>query len=425
MITLGGSRQSNINDGTKQVFKKEVFLYNAESISTVKKAPFVDFSFTDTCFNSNTQFTLIFSSADSVKWDFGDGGSGALNFSTSINPQHIYSGNGTYYAQCIVFSAGSPDTALNLITIIPLPVFDLGANDTICNGTSVTLDASSSPTATYLWQNGSTNATWSANITMTYSVTVTDKGCFASDSVHVDVLPPLQIFPSTDTTICIGSQIFLDITNIASGFSFQWSDGYALPYRFIATDGIYTATVTVRNCTTTSTYILRTLNKPTLYLGEDTVLCKGGGRLLDASYAAAVYIWQDGSTSPTLTAATTNTYAVQVSNQCGIVADSINLEFVDCNCNIFFPKAFTPNSDGRNEYYNYKYDCLDFKSQLRIFNRWGTLVFTSEDPLIGWDGKFKGNEAVAEAYIYVLKYTGVIDGKIKDEIKRGMFVLYR
>ena len=260
---------------------------------------------------------------------------------------------------------------------------------------------------------------------MTYYVTVTDKGCSAKDSVYINVLPPVQIFASTDTTICVGTQVFLDVTNIASGFSFQWSDGFNLPYRFIDTDGVFTATVTVRNCTKTSTYVLHTLKKPTINLGEDTVICNGGGKLLDATYASASYLWQNGTTSPTLTALSTLTYAVQVSNQCGIVADSIRLEFVECNCTIFFPKAFTPNSDNRNEIYNYKYDCLDFKPLFRIFNRWGTLVFTSEDPFAGWDGKFNGNDAVEESYIYVLKYSGVIDGNVKEETKRGMFVLYR
>ena len=386
--------------------------------------PNSDFSYTDTCRYEGTLFTVLFPSTDSVQWDFGDPVTGALNFSTAAVSQHIFSSSGNFVVQCIAYVGGIADTTIKQITIAPLPVVNMGIDTTLCSGDTHVLVGGTNPGATYLWQDGSTASTFSATASQTYYVTVTEYGCSASDSIILTFRTVL-IFPTTDSTICNGSQVFLDITNSGTGFSFQWNDGYPDPYRFIDTDGVYIATVSLGNCTKTSTYTLHTLEKPTVYLGEDTILCLGGTWVLDASYPSSSYLWQDGSTGSTLNAVSTNAFGVQVSNQCGIDADSIFIEFVDCNCNLYFPKAFTPNKDNHNEQYNFKFDCLEFQSQFRIFNRWGTLVFESNDEFTGWDGTFEGKDADADAYIYVIKYTGVIDGKIQEEVKRGSFLLFR
>ena len=314
-----------------------------------------DFQYEDTCQNSPTRFTLLIGGNDSVFWNFGDLPSGALNTSTALNPQHIYTVAGSYTVQCIAYTAGLPDTAIKSLTILPEPL----------------------------------------------------------------------IFPVTDTTICTGNTVFLDVTNVVPGFTFQWNDGYPDPYRFIDTDGLYIATVSIGGCIKSSNFTLHTLEEPDVYLGEDTVLCLGGAWLLDATFTSSFYLWQDGSTGPTLSATSTKMYGVQVSNQCGIVADSIYLEFNDCNCNVFFPTAFSPNGDTHNELFNFKYDCLEFKSNLRIFNQWGTQLFITDDPSLAWDGTFKGKKAVEDVYIYVLKYSGVIDGSVQEVTKRGSFLLLK
>lgn len=329
-----------------------------QSISTIRlvgTSVIADFQYDDTCQNSPTQFTLIFSGPDSVFWNFGDLPSGALNNSTVLNPQHIYTTSGNKTVQCIVYAGGFPDTAIKTINIISEPL----------------------------------------------------------------------IFPTTDSTICSGNTVFLDVTNIVPGFSFQWNDGYPDPYRFIDTDGTYIATVSIGSCTKTSAFTLHTLDEPNVYLGEDTVLCSGGSWLLNASFPSSNYLWQDGSTAPTYTAYSTRTYGVQVSNQCGIAADSIYLEFDECSCNVYFPSAFTPNSDNHNEQFNFNYDCLDFQSNIKIFSRWGNLVFESDDAAVGWDGTYKGKDAIEDIYIYILKYSGVIDGTSQEIVKRGTFLLMR
>ena len=190
-------------------------------------------------------------------------------------------------------------------------------------------------------------------------------------------------------------------------------------------EGSYTATVVNGNCNVTSTYILHMATEPEIFLGEDSVVCFGGSLILNAYYPYSNYLWQDGSTEPTFTTSQSATYGVQVSNQCGVFVDSISLEYVECRCNIYFPTAFTPNSDTKNDEYNYKYDCIEFTPELKIYNRWGTLLFSTNNPSAGWDGTFEGKEAPADAYVYTVKYTGIIDGVLQEQEKRGSFILIR
>ncbi|MDC3133894.1 hypothetical protein OA958_03555, partial [Bacteroidota bacterium] len=95
-----------------------------------------------------------------------------------------------------------------VVTVNPLPTIDLGADTTlICDGTSETLDAGTGFDS-YLWSDGSTNQTLSANLAGTYTVTGTDaNGCSASDSMVIDVLT--VDITQNDTTICEGDSLVL------------------------------------------------------------------------------------------------------------------------------------------------------------------------------------------------------------------------
>jgi len=72
---------------------------------------------------------------------------------------------------------------------------------------------------------------------------------------------------------------------------------------------------------------------------------------------------------------------------------------------IFAPNAFTPNNNGLND--SFKVSALGTKSfSLVIYNRWGEKVFETTDPKKGWDGRFKGNNPIEGAYLYILDVQG-------------------
>jgi len=87
----------------------------------------------------------------------------------------------------------------------------------------------------------------------------------------------------------------------------------------------------------------------------------------------------------------------------------------------YVPNAFAP--DGRNQIFK---PLIIFSENitysLRIFNRWGEKIFESNDPDIGWDGKYKGRGLPEGSYVYLIR---IIQPDGREEIKKGSLVLLR
>lgn len=73
---------------------------------------------------------------------------------------------------------------------------------------------------------------------------------------------------------------------------------------------------------------------------------------------------------------------------------------------LYEPNAFTPNGDALNETFDVR-DVFVKDYELRIYNRWGQLVFESRDKNVLWEGKdMEGNHQPTDVYVYLIKYTG-------------------
>jgi gliding motility-associated-like protein len=83
--------------------------------------------------------------------------------------------------------------------------------------------------------------------------------------------------------------------------------------------------------------------------------------------------------------------------------------YINEEITIFIPNAFTPNFDGRNEFFVAKGNGIVNEGfNMSIYNRWGELIYTSDDINVGWDGRAKGNQLVKEdVYSYYIKYIDV------------------
>ena len=73
---------------------------------------------------------------------------------------------------------------------------------------------------------------------------------------------------------------------------------------------------------------------------------------------------------------------------------------------MFIPDAFTPNGDGINDLFGVKGEGLQNFS-MRIFNRWGELVFESHNPRQQWDGNYEGKPVQTDTYVYQLIASGL------------------
>ncbi len=136
----------------------------------------------------------------------------------------------------------------------------LGNDTTLCSGATLLLDATT-PGATYLWQDGSTNSTFLASGAGTYWVTVNDNGCIASDTIVLDyaTLPTVDL--GHDTTLCQGQYLLLNAS--APNATYLWQDGTTSSTFQVHTGGQYHVTVAHR-CGTVS---------DTLYVQDEVCEC--------------------------------------------------------------------------------------------------------------------------------------------------------
>ncbi len=124
------------------------------------------------------------------------------------------------------------------------PVVNLGNDTTICDGVTLTLDAGNHPaTATYLWSTNATTATIQVATTGTYTVTVTDGGCSATDTINVTVAPLPVVDLGPDVANCDGQPVTLDAGGSASD-SYLWNDNSTAQTLVATTSGTYSVTVT-------------------------------------------------------------------------------------------------------------------------------------------------------------------------------------
>jgi gliding motility-associated-like protein len=106
---------------------------------------------------------------------------------------------------------------------------------------------------------------------------------------------------------------------------------------------------------------------------------------------------------------------------------TVRVEEFMCNNNLFVPDAFSPNSDGINDAFkSYGPPVTDY--YIRIYDRWGELVFESNDQNKGWDGTFRNKLMLAGVFVYVISYSFIDvlnNSALKQNTLQGEFYLKR
>jgi gliding motility-associated-like protein len=140
-------------------------------------------------------------------------------------------------------------TTILPVIVIPAPAVNLGNDTTICESAAgYVLDATiASPLATYLWQDGSTNPTFTVTTAGTYSVTVNNGICSKTDAIDiaVDPLPVFNILGGD--VICPGQTVILSTGLTDPTLTYLWQDGSTNPTFSVSTPGLYSVEVT-NNC---------------------------------------------------------------------------------------------------------------------------------------------------------------------------------
>ncbi len=315
------------------------------------------------------------------------------------------------------------------VDYIPFPEVNLGADIELCLGETEVLDAFF-PGASYLWQDNSTNSSLLVSASGTYHVTTQVGSCFDADTIEVNYNPLPEIELGTDTIICANAEITYDIGQ--SGVSQIWQDGSEEAIYTIDEQGTYfvTATYDATGCMQTDTVRIGEFPLPTLDFGNDTIVCANQKFLLRPNIEFAdSTVWNDGNNMEEFLPISPGLYFATSYNDCGETFDEIELLFEDCSCSIFIPNAITPDADGLNDALSPVFNNCDFFNySFSIMDRWGQVVFETDNPEEGWNGTQNDESAYyrqTNVYVWVMTFDAVIEGQITSSRRTGHITLIR
>jgi gliding motility-associated-like protein len=228
------------------------------------------------------------------------------------------------YAVTVSSSCGTRSDTVEFVSLDELPPVDLGPDQILCPGETVTLDATTTGVS-YLWQDGSSSPTINVDTPGTYSVTITSDCEVKSDTVFIDYYPPITA-TLDEIGICLGDTLTLDVTTPFANY--QWQDGTENPLFQVTEPGDYAVTITTPCETTVLEATIQLItDAPSVELSTDTLVCAGDSLVLDVRNVGATYSWADGRSDSVLVVRTAGTYAVTVSNACGEAIDAIDVDF--------------------------------------------------------------------------------------------------
>jgi gliding motility-associated-like protein len=200
---------------------------------------------------------------------------------------------------------------------------------------------------------------------------------------------------------------------------------YTLPDGTVVSDsGIYYITYkTPKGCDSVKYYRLNTDKNPSkLMLGNDTCMTDQRPMLLNATEGYDEYNWMGTvSTSSSLSISRPGKYWVKVSNICGNKTDTIEV-YGQCDFPVYIPSAFTPNGDNLNDYFGIPKMNKNRLIDLKIYNRWGQVVFQTNTANKQWDGKIGSQLAASDVFVYYLIMEGLTGNRITQ---KGTFLLIR
>ncbi|OFX17375.1 MAG: hypothetical protein A2033_15185 [Bacteroidetes bacterium GWA2_31_9] len=334
---------------------------------------------------------------DSYSWNNG-----------TTNDSLFISQTGTYILE-VKNTCNTASDTLNLI-VYEIQI-ELGLDTILCPSETITLDAGSGFTS-YKWNDESTNQTLTVNSTGTYFVEVSNICIGVSDTVDVFYLPN-SVNLGSDTAICEGNIISFSTPDIFD--TLTWHNGFNYPVFTTSKPGTYYLTAENKCGTFSDTIILVVKPIPSVELGPD-IAVSFETETLDAGDDATTYLWSTGDSTQTIQV-TPGNYAVwvEVDKDGCKASDTIRILYspYDSGCIFGVPNAFTPNGDNKNDVLHVRGYCIE-QMEFMVFNRFGEMVFKSEDINTGWDGKYKGRLQESEVYIWYLKVK-LTDGQVVEK----------
>lgn len=330
---------------------------------------------------------------------------------------------GTYQ---VVVNTGSCVSSATSATIDPAPTAPAAPTVTVTQPTCTVATGTITVTApttgvTYSFDNGTTfqaGATSNALNTGTYQVVVNAGGCQSpATAATINAVPVTPAAPTVTVTqpSCTVATGTITVTSPTTGVTYSFDNGTTFQagaasaalntgsYQVIvrSTDGC--------NSGATPATVNAQPQVPTVDAGTGQTISSGGSVTLNATASPGTYSWSPGTglsntgiLNPVASPATTTTYTLTVTANGCSVSDNVivTVETGDC---FSVPKIFTPNGDGfYDKWILFSGSCLK-QLTVDVYNRWGGLVYHSQNYDNSWEGTRSGKPLPDATYYYVIK----------------------
>jgi gliding motility-associated-like protein len=212
---------------------------------------------------------------------------------------------------------------------------------------------------------------------------------------------------------CAGGKtgtILVGVVNNAGPVSYLWADGEIGSERTGLIAGNYKVITTDSNgCSADSVITLTEPDSIRISFSVTQPFCTDmpdGGIALTVSggtNSGYTYLWSDNSVTQNITTAVSGLYSVKVTDANGCSArDSVIIHPLNEVC-LVIPNAISPNGDLINDEWNIGFKELYPEMEVKIFNRWGELIWKSARGYgVPWDGRSKGNILPIDSYHYTI-----------------------
>lgn len=276
--------------------------------------------------------------------------------------------------------------------------------------------------------------------------TIDQKGCVLRDTVNIQIETFKGSLTPTNVVLCLNDSLQLKASDNA--IAYQWFQDPTLRMlsvsTFSSTDipnpiyrpdqvGTFDYYLLMRSrkqCLDTLTTHIQVKPLPVLELAfHDTTINYGmsvrlltNGDGVKLSWSPTISLLNSMLANPIAHPLVNTTYTVYSygANSCKVF-DTVRvlIYFQDY---AYFPSAFTPNNDGKNDMFRARFFGKIDKFQLNIFTRWGQKIYSSNNPDVGWDGKTNGSDAPSGTYVWECTYQ---PNGHNQYYKKGTVVLIR
>lgn len=413
-----------------------------------------DFSFLPEgiCEGGMATFTLLDTvDVNNYSWDFGDG-SPLVDGGSPI--EHTYENIPVLGPRPVTLILRSAESDCVTAVTKPITIFETRADflvngglDSVFCATTLSFDDNSTQANSYSWNfgNGMTSQEQNPSIVLSpgeyevqLAVANSDIGCTDTLAKSLSIVELDELAIQQDT-ICLGDTTQLSLINPQEGYTYNWIgpnilDDPSLPNPRVVPDMTTSYRVQVTDslgCPGEVDGFIYVI-EPLVWMGQDTSICVGESLSFpDPPNPEGLYEFAWSPPLPYVVNEGDSLLRLNISDVRGCYSDDYDYDIRSLTGLVKVPNVFTPNGDSYNDEFK-AYTDLDVNEDeeieiltMRVWNRWGQVVYENQGPDAAWDGMHNGSPAPSDVYIYTIEMDVKVCREKGIQIRRGDVTLAR